>query len=96
MFLDSESTDWPPSWRGLTLVPTYHATQKMHEIGMQLYDVVNILKYGSDCEDGRRKDDTHERCEKWGKKDIKVVVFKEYSGWVDDEAWIIKTVIMKR
>jgi len=95
VFLDSKPSDWPPSWRGLELVPTNHATEKMHEYGMRLYDVANILEYGSNCGD-KRKDGTHERCEKWGKKDIKVVVFKAYSGWVDGEAWIIKTVIMKR
>ncbi|MFA0846335.1 hypothetical protein [Methanobacterium formicicum] len=85
-----------PKWRGLCIVPSCHAIEKMAAIGMQLYDIANLLEYGQPCLDEKRKDDTHTICEKWAKRTLKIVVSKDYSQTVNDEAWILVTVIEKR
>ncbi|MEW6011126.1 MAG: hypothetical protein CIT03_07460 [Methanobacterium sp.] len=84
-----------PEWDGLPLVSTDHALEKMMELSMRLYDVAILLEYAEPCGDKRKKG-TYELCDKWKGKDIKIVFTKKYSGWVDNIAWIIITIIEKR
>lgn len=94
MYLGNDHSIYP-KWEGLHIIPSCHAIETMDDIGMQLYDIANLLEYGQSCEE-KRKDDTYTVCERWAKRTIKIVVKRNYSGLVKSDAWIVITIIVKR
>lgn len=83
------------TWRGFPIILTDHAYDKMYNIRLSMWDLIQILDYSDDCLKGQRKD-IFERCTKWRKKEIKIVFKKEYSKWTNSLSWIIITVIERR
>lgn len=94
MNLEYEHTIYP-EWKGLPIVPSFHAIETMGNIGMHVYDIANLLENGKGCEE-KRKDDTYTICERWARRELKIVVTKNYSGLVESDAWIVVTIIIKR
>src|SRR5688572_25288947 len=76
-------------WQGLSLVPTAHAIDRMQDLGIDLHDVASILESGHDCHQGPRKGNIRERCDQWRGQTLRIVVGREYSGFVEGEAWVI-------
>jgi hypothetical protein len=79
-------------WRGKFLRPSKHAFKEMDDLGMDLYDVRDVLDYGYDCSKGRRAKGTIERCIRKHKKIIRVVVVESYAYDINDSIWLIKHV----
>ncbi|MBI4344847.1 MAG: hypothetical protein HY555_04595 [Euryarchaeota archaeon] len=64
-----------PTWRGRPLRVFRRAVmQELVELGMDLWDVVDILEGGFDCPRSPRREGVYERCVKRGRKTVKVVV----------------------
>lgn len=84
-----------PKWRNLPLIASDHAGDKMMELGIRLYDVATLLEYGEPC-GSKRKKNVYIICERWRKKEIKIIVAEDYSHWVEGPAIIIITIIEKR
>lgn len=83
------------TWRGFPIILTDHAYDKMSNIRLSMWDLIQILDYSEDCLEDKRRD-VFERCTKWRKKEIKVVFKKEYSKWAESLGWIIITVMERR
>lgn len=83
--------NWPfPSWGDVPIVLTYHAAEQAYLLGLDLHDIAAILEGGHDCERDRRKRNVRERCTRWKRSNIRVVVALEPSGYTDGEnAWIV-------
>ena len=74
-------------------MPTYHATDHLYRLGMDLWDVAAILESGEDCEEGPRRSGIRERCSEWRGRRIRVVASREPTGWVEGkDAWIVLAV----
>ncbi len=56
---------------------------------MDLFDVLDILETGYDCERSRRKKGTFERCKRSGSKIRKVVAVESIQKWNDTPVWLI-------
>jgi hypothetical protein len=56
---------------------------------MDMFDVLDILETGYDCERSRRKKGTIERCKKSHNKTWKVVVVESIQNWNDSPVWLI-------
>ena|SRR3990172_5537179 len=64
-----------PTWQGRPLrISKRTVMQELVELGMDLWDVVEILEGGFDCPRSRRRGGVYERCVKRGRKTVKVVV----------------------
>lgn len=89
-----DSTPSEPVWEGLPIIPTWHATEAMDQLRMDLWDVLSILESGYDCEKGRRKPGIRERCCGWRGQTLRVIVSMEASGWFEGRlAWIILNIL---
>lgn len=60
-------------WRGRQLVPTKSAYYEMIDLRLDLYDVLEVLERGRDCERSKRAKGTVEKCLRRKKKTYKVV-----------------------
>ena len=78
-----------PEWEGKELKPSGSAFKELLKCNMDLYDVLDILENGYDCQRSKRKKGTIERCKKSGKKIHKVVVVDSLQYWDDTEVWLI-------
>lgn len=81
------------TWNNLPIVLTNHAWDKSADIGLSMWDIMQLLEYSEDCLEDKRKINTFERCTKWGGKDIKIVFQKDYSRWSNSNCWLIITII---
>jgi hypothetical protein len=83
--------NWPvPSWGDVPIILTYHAAEQAYQLGLDLYDIGAILEGGYDCERGRRKKNVRERCTRWKRSWLRVVVALEPSGYTEGaNAWIV-------
>lgn len=77
------------SYKGLPLRPTKSSYYELKELGMDLYDVMGILKEGYDCSTGRRKESVVEKCLEIDNKTIKVVIAKSCEFWSKREVYAI-------
>ncbi|BDZ68619.1 DUF4258 domain-containing protein [Methanobacterium ferruginis] len=84
-----------PKWKDLPIIASDHAADKMVKLGIRIYDIATLLEYGQPC-GSRRKKGTYVICERWQGKEVKIIVAERYSGWVNDLAIIIITIIEKR
>jgi hypothetical protein len=63
-----------PSWNGKDIVPTKSAAREIIDENIELNKIVDVLANGYDCERSQRKAGIRERCKRFGKIVIKVVV----------------------
>ena len=78
-----------PEWEGKELKPSGSAFGELLKHNMDLYDVLDILENGYDCQRSRRKKGTIERCKRTGKKILKVVVVDSLQYFDNTEVWLI-------
>ena len=78
-----------PKWKRKELKPSAAAYRELFKHNMDLFDVLDILENGYDCERSKRKKGTFERCKKVGKKTLKVVVVESIQKWDDSPVWLI-------
>ncbi|MEE8400747.1 MAG: hypothetical protein V3R86_01155 [Candidatus Hydrothermarchaeaceae archaeon] len=78
-----------PKWKGKPVVPSYHAYREM-ENKFDLFDILEILEHGFDCQKSRRAKGTIERCVTKKGKLIRVIVVDTYSDWMGGNIWLIK------
>ena len=89
----SNGDNWEhPKWNDLPIIPTGHGAKRMDDLNLNIYDVAAILTGGYDCEKGRRKQNIRERCERWRREILRIVVSREYTEWVKGPAWLVLTV----
>ncbi|MCS4542380.1 MAG: hypothetical protein HY929_08760 [Euryarchaeota archaeon] len=50
------------AYKGLPLRPTKSAYYELKDLGMDLYDILQILEDGYDCSSAGRKEGTIEKC----------------------------------
>lgn len=81
------------TWNNLPIVLTNHAWDKSAEIGLDMWDIMQLLEYSDDCLEDKREINKFERCTKWGGNDIKIVFKKDYTKWLDSLCWVIITII---
>lgn len=64
------------------------------ELGMDLWDVVEVLESGYDCAKSRRKKGVYEKCVRKGRKTVKVVVEEGEEILPDERAsiWVLRHV----
>jgi hypothetical protein len=74
-------------WQDIQLVPTRAAHYELMDLNFDLYDVLDILEMGTDCERSRRAKGTIERCLRKKGKRYKVVVAE--STYLGESAWKI-------
>lgn len=77
-----------PRWKERPIVPSYHALREMGG-KFDLYDVLEILENGYDCQKTRRSKGTVERCMMRKGKVVKVVVVEARSDWVGGDVWLV-------
>ncbi|MBI5253745.1 MAG: hypothetical protein HY930_05045 [Euryarchaeota archaeon] len=77
------------SYKGLPLRLTKSAYYELKELGMDLYDVVEILEEGYKCSTCERKEGVIEKCLDIDNKTIKVVIAKSYEFWSEREVYAI-------
>jgi len=82
------SIEYGVKWNGRYLRPSKHAIREMIQLGMDLYDVVDILD-NKDAEDHPRGKDTIEKILKVGKTIYNVVVMESYAYDIDEDIWLI-------
>ncbi len=63
-----------PQWQGKDILPTKSASREIVDENIPIHTLVDVLESGYDCERSRRKPEIHERCKRYGKIVIKVVV----------------------
>lgn len=80
-------------WNNLPIVLTNHAWDKSADIGLSMWDIIQLLEYSEDCLEDKRKVNKFERCTKWRGKDIKIVFQKDYTKWSNSNCWLIITII---
>lgn len=78
-----------PEWGGKELKPSGAAFRELLKHNMDLYDVLDILENGYDCQRSKREKGTIEKCMKKGKKIRKVVVVDSLQYYDDTEVWLI-------
>lgn len=61
-------------YKGYRIEPTLSASRELIKHGSSIYDIVDILEKGYDCNASKRKSNIEEKCLKKGKKEIKAVV----------------------
>lgn len=66
--------------------------RELMELGLDLWDVKEILEIGFDCSRGKRKPSIEERCVRIGNKVIKIVV--EESRVEEENVWKLRHVGM--
>ena len=76
-----------PLYRGLPIIPSKTAGRELLELGLDLFDVQEILEYGYDCAISRRKEGVLEKCVDIGRKTTKVVVAKSYNYSMQQDVW---------
>ncbi|MFH0987166.1 MAG: hypothetical protein V1911_03935 [Candidatus Micrarchaeota archaeon] len=78
-----------PKWEGLELVPAKAAYHEMLHLGLDLWDALEVLAFGYECQRSARKEGTREMCVKKGKKTLKVVAVKDYNLTKRQDVWLI-------
>jgi hypothetical protein len=78
-------------WKGRYLRPSRHAFHEMVCLGMDLYDIVEILDAGMETGNPRAKC-TVERYILQGRKIIRVVVIESYAHDIEEWVWLVKHV----
>lgn len=63
-----------PEFKGKKLIPTKRGAKEMVEIGIDMWDVTDILTNGYDCSRSKRSRTKVERCMPFGRKIIRTVV----------------------
>ncbi len=74
-------------WQGIQIVPTQAAYYELIDLKFDLYDVLEILERGSNCERSKRAKGTVEKCIRSKGKIYKVVVVR--STYLGNPAWRI-------
>jgi hypothetical protein len=77
-----------PKWRGKPVIPSYHSLREMGG-KFDLYDVLEILENGYNCQKAGRRKGTVEKCMVVKGKQIKVVVAEVNSNWVGGDVWLL-------
>jgi hypothetical protein len=78
-----------PTYKGLRIVIASRVVDReLIELGLDLWDVKEILETGFDCPIGRRKPNIEEKCVKVGMKVIKVIV--EKSEVEEENVWKLR------
>jgi hypothetical protein len=78
-----------PDFKGLPIIPTRSAMNEMSELGMTLWDVLEVLEYGQDCYASKRRNGTLERCLDKGKRTTKVVVIRSHNWSLCTDVWAL-------
>ncbi|MFH0815399.1 MAG: hypothetical protein V1934_01080 [Methanobacteriota archaeon] len=73
----------------MELKPSRTACRELSELGLDLFDVLDILENGYDCERSKRKVGTVERCKRDGRKVLKVVVVDSLQEWDESRVWLV-------
>jgi len=80
-----------PTYKELRIAVANRVVHKeLAELGLDLWDVKEILEFGFDCSRGRRKPNIKEKCIRIGNKIIKVVV--EKSEVEEENVWKLRHV----
>lgn len=74
-------------WQGRQLVPTQSAYYEMIDLRFDLYDVLDILERGYECERSKRAKGTVEKCLRMKGKTYKVAAVE--STYLGSPAWRI-------
>ncbi len=74
-------------WQGIQLVPTQAAYYELIDMKFDLYNVLDILERGTNCERSKRAKGTVEKCLRKKGKTYKTVVVR--STYLGDPAWRI-------
>ncbi|HLC47785.1 MAG TPA: hypothetical protein VJI13_01820 [Candidatus Norongarragalinales archaeon] len=63
-----------PQWGGKDVLPTKSAAREIVDEDIPIRQIVDTLETGYDCERSRRRPEIRERCKRFGKIVVKVVV----------------------
>lgn len=77
------------AYKGLPIRPTKSAYHELKSLGMDLFDVLQVLEDGYDCQRGSRKEGVMERCRDFDDKTIKVVASESYEFWSKQQVCVI-------
>jgi len=80
---------YPPTYRGLPLIPTKAAAEELAQLGCDLWLVKEILERGYSCASRDRGPGELEMCLKKKHGLYKVVVAKSYSNALKQNVWVI-------
>ena len=64
------------------------AYREAMKLDIDAFDILDVLENGYDCERSKRKRGTVERCKRFGKKIVKVVVVDSAQEWNDTQVWL--------
>ena len=78
-----------PSFKGLPIVPSRTAMNEMTRLGMDEWDILQMLEEGYNCYASKRKEGTLEKCINKGNKTIKAVVVRSHNWSLDCDVWVI-------
>jgi hypothetical protein len=78
-----------PKYKGLQIIPSRSAMKEMVDIGMDLWDIFDVLNSGYDSSTSKRKDGILERCKDKGNKTTKVVVARSHNWALDNDVWVV-------
>lgn len=82
-----------PRYKGRAIIPTRSAYHELEDLGLNLFDVADVLENGYDCHRSRRKKGKLERCLQLDNKVIRVVVadgqFVYPDGYIENVYWLI-------
>jgi hypothetical protein len=73
----------------MELKVSWSAYRELSDLGLDLFDVLDVLERGYDCERSKRKAGTVERCRRDGRKVLKVVVVDSLQEWNDSRVWLV-------
>jgi hypothetical protein len=77
-----------PRWKRRPIIPSYHALKEMGW-KFDLYDVLEILENGYDCQKSARKKGTVEKCMVLKGRQARVMVVEARSDWVGGDVWLL-------
>ena len=75
-----------PRWKGKIITVSRRGYHELSALGMDLWDVIEILKEGFDCSVSKRKKGTIEKCAIRGKHLVRVVLKEQDFIYEDDNA----------
>jgi len=77
------------SWRGRRLAASKAALRELHNLGISLADVLEVLVEGYEPEGIRRKQGIAEMCLRQGEEVTKVVVAESLEEWSGEIVWLV-------